>query len=98
MPLDSFVSVWSSIKHRYTDKPLIAMAKSVNTHRIFLLLVGIAVAVILAWQTQRVDNVNGNRPAIQNMNMNKTSLLIVPAAVLSQSKEIVKIILFLEKK
>jgi hypothetical protein len=61
-----------------------AMAKSVNTNRIFLLLAGVVVAIFIAWQAQSLVNVIGNRLAVQKVNTFETSTLLSLPDILLQ--------------
>jgi len=74
------------------------MVRSINRTRIFLILAGVAVAVLIAWPTQRVDKAIGNRLAIQKINTNKVSLLKSLPDILSYCKKTAKAIQSLEGK
>lgn len=68
------------------------MMRRANTNRVLLLLVGIAIAVFIFWQTMGIDKATGNRLASQKVEMLEQLPFKSMPGILSKGKEIIKII------
>ena len=74
------------------------MVRTVSTNRVFFMVAGVVVAVLIAWQINCADKVVGNPLAIQKINTNKILPLISFPGILSWSRKIVKAIKSLERR